>query len=775
MADIKRMRYFDQQLLVLDDFTDEQAYHIAMRQRHNQLLHTPGIARGLEVNRTGVKEVKVKQGMAINEQGQEIVLDEESEAIKLDEFASGDKILITIRYKTVEDAPTGDPPQNRRILEKSELKKIKEGTGVPIDRSEVQLARITMGANDIVEPFDLTVRRVAGASAFANPEADFVVRSIAFSSAALPNTQWPRLSAGAANQVNVSSDLNARNLNLTGALSVTGALSALGNVGISGSLTVQSNLSIVGNLGVGTLAPQDKMHVSGGNLRLDNNRGLFIEDAAGAAKRVLHADTSNTLRIGGGGGLGFDRIDFDLGAANTVMTLSGGHAGIGTTAPENSEGWGRVLDLVGATTAKLSVRTNAIDARVMAHDIGWWGAPAGMVVGTKGNHSLSLATNAASRLTILGNGNIGVGNSAPDRNLTIDQPGPATGVFANIRNDNHEILFGVDQTAIVSAMTASDLQFRTNNAIRMVIKANTGNVGIGQADAQQKLHVAGNAIIGNAFLGDVGHGAVWAGFCHRDSVGATSYSLLQNNTGLFTLINKKSGGGYIGFRVDNGDKMVITDNGNVGIGTTNPIGTLDVRSNGIIKLGLEGNGGGQLILSNNTNDNKVFLEAFSVDGNGNASELLLTGRNSGPVPQITLVANSTVATGNLTVNGFAFKPGGGSWGNSSDLRLKKKIEPLTGALEKLLQLRGVCFEWVEPEKMGNQHGLQRGLIAQEVEPVFPEWISADTDGYKLLCIMGFEALMIEALRELKTEIESLKAQPVERAGARPPRSERKNK
>ena len=128
------------------------------------------------------------------------------------------------------------------------------------------------------------------------------------------------------------------------------------------------------------------MHVSGGNMRLDNNRGFIIEDAAGAAKRVLFADPSNVLHLGSGGGGGFNRIDFDLGAAGTVMTLSGGHAGIGTVVPENSEGWSRVLDLLGAQHAKLSVRTNAINARVIAHESGWWGAPAGMVVGTKGNH-----------------------------------------------------------------------------------------------------------------------------------------------------------------------------------------------------------------------------------------------------------------------------------------------------------------------------------------------------------------------------------------------------
>jgi hypothetical protein len=213
--------------------------------------------------------------------------------------------------------------------------------------------------------------------------------------------------------------------------------------------------------------------------------------------------------------------------------------------------------------------------------------------------------------------------------------------------------------------------------------------------------------------------------------------------------------------------MVITANGDVGIGTMTPAHDLDVRA-GSIKLGLEENGGGRLILANNAGDNKIYLEAFSADGTGSAAELLLTGKSVDPVPIIKLVATTTHVTG------AAIKPGGGSWGSTSDLRLKRKIEPLTGALEKLLQLRGVCFEWVEPEKMGNQHGLQRGLIAQEVESVFPEWISTGADGYKLLSIIGFEALMIEALRELKSEIESLKSQPVELAGKRPSRSERKS-
>lgn len=113
--------------------------------------------------------------------------------------------------------------------------------------------------------------------------------------------------------------------------------------------------------------------------------------------------------------------------------------------------------------------------------------------------------------------------------------------------------------------------------------------------------------------------------------------------------------------------------------------------------------------------------------------------------------------GDLRISGIARKPGGGPWTDSSDLRLKKNVESLTGALSKLLQLRGVRFEWREPEKMGNLTGTQMGLVAQEVTAVFPEWISTSPDGYQEITIRGFEALTVEALRELKAEIESLKA------------------
>ena len=73
-----------------------------------------------------------------------------------------------------------------------------------------------------------------------------------------------------------------------------------------------------------------------------------------------------------------------------------------------------------------------------------------------------------------------------------------------------------------------------------------------------------------------------------------------------------------------------------------------------------------------------------------------------------------------------------------------------------MALRGVEFEWNGNERARLLPGTQMGMISQEVEAVFPQWVGTDRQGYKDLTIRGFEALTVEAMRELKAENEALK-------------------
>jgi hypothetical protein len=119
----------------------------------------------------------------------------------------------------------------------------------------------------------------------------------------------------------------------------------------------------------------------------------------------------------------------------------------------------------------------------------------------------------------------------------------------------------------------------------------------------------------------------------------------------------------------------------------------------------------------------------------------------------------------LHVNGNASKTAGGTaWTVPSDGRLKKDVRSLDRALDRLLQLRGVSFEWNKPEEQGYPTGTQMGLLAQEVEEVFPEWVDTDPNGYKTLTVTGFEALTVEAFKELVAENLTLKAKNNELEG-----------
>ena len=89
---------------------------------------------------------------------------------------------------------------------------------------------------------------------------------------------------------------------------------------------------------------------------------------------------------------------------------------------------------------------------------------------------------------------------------------------------------------------------------------------------------------------------------------------------------------------------------------------------------------------------------------------------------------------------------------SSDRNLKTNIQPISNALDKVQQLQGVTFDWKEDGSSSV------GLIAQDVEEVFPELVHTDEEGVKSVEYANLVAVLIEAVKEQQKEIDELKAQ-----------------
>ena len=83
----------------------------------------------------------------------------------------------------------------------------------------------------------------------------------------------------------------------------------------------------------------------------------------------------------------------------------------------------------------------------------------------------------------------------------------------------------------------------------------------------------------------------------------------------------------------------------------------------------------------------------------------------------------------------------------SDLRLKKNIKPLENSLSKILKVQGVSYDWKD-ESMKDP---QIGLIAQEIEKVYPEFVlfnKADPKKMRSVNYAAMVAPLIEAVKEL---------------------------
>lgn len=384
--------------------------------------------------------------------------------------------------------------------------------------------------------------------------------------------------------------------------------------------------------------------------------------------------------------------------------------------------------------------------------------------GKQGKNSLAVGTldpnnnDAFTPLAaIFDNGRMGVGTTTPDQVLTLQNQGAA---YLNLKdsNDNVELQLGADTVGgVVSTASNHDLLLRAGgNTDKMIVKAN-GLVGIGTNSPTNRLHVVGSQGIRQNDLylsGDVGWSSVTYNAFHDQFNGSW---IFPDPSHCAVTIEMDDADGRPRFAVfgtspaakttwverfhleaDTGNVYMGFQGGSVGLGTVTPDGKLSISVPVQGTLSFFPN---DADIAYNGGDDKLFV----LRARNNAVTSFMGGsigiNTSNPATLLDVL-------GVITANQYA---------SHCDSRLKRDIEPLHGALDKLLKLRGVQFRWKDEEKHGA--GLFTGFVAQEVEKVFPEWVLEGADGYKLLADRGLGAMLVEAIRELKSQIDELRVKP----------------
>ena len=376
--------------------------------------------------------------------------------------------------------------------------------------------------------------------------------------------------------------------------------------------------------------------------------------------------------------------------------------------------------------------------------------------------------------------------------------------------------------------TSGDLYFKVNNAIQMTLQNTTGYLGLGTTSPTCKLHIAGtdyntshilvqrnwggggwggsldllalssgmNYMTSSRILGYVN----FRGEYNGDANTALGASFLATTTETWSTTGH---GSELNFKTtENGsttctERMVIANNGYVGIGVTNPGAKLDVRGNAIFN---EDGGDNDFRIEGDNNANLFFVDAGNdrvgigtqsptsrlfIQGSGNTSTTspLIVKNSDGNLilhlkddrrvgvysecpnsyrfsvdgdsylkGQVLITDNTGICGGpfsqyELYVNGdIAYT---GSIYDVSDKRYKKNIKTINNALLKVEKIRGVTFNFRinEFKKLNFPKGMQYGFIAQEIKEVVPDLVSKDDNGYYSVNYVKMVPILTEAIKE----------------------------
>ena len=269
-----------------------------------------------------------------------------------------------------------------------------------------------------------------------------------------------------------------------------------------------------------------------------------------------------------------------------------------------------------------------------------------------------------------------------------------------------------------------------DQGVKFFISDTTGNVGIGTTIPARKLHVfipTGDTSANTVFFENTATTSIadYAKGLDIDYTGSVHYGP----------------GSLAGLYVDMGTNHTVANlhsaifmNGTVGIGTTQPTGKLQIE-----------NTVGFPTIFDYTEDNRNYIRGITYFDSGDL--VGIAGQVS--------IGTTNSSSYQLYVEGTAGCTDG-IWAGS-DINWKHNIQPIQGALDKIVALQGVSYEWRIDEfpDINFKEGIHLGVIAQDVEDVFPELVDS-SKGYRYLNYNGLIAPIIEAIKELKDENKMLK-------------------
>jgi hypothetical protein len=325
-------------------------------------------------------------------------------------------------------------------------------------------------------------------------------------------------------------------------------------------------------------------------------------------------------------------------------------------------------------------------------------------------------------------------------------------------------------TVSVGTIAATDVPWASPGAIGSGIASTgafttlttTGNVGIGTTAPNSNFQIGSQSSVSTATPVSLSLGGTYSATAGANpklliwDTGTSSYGMGVSNSQFDFMIPTNA---RYSWNINGSEKMRLDPNGNVGLGVISPSAKLELsdtvqRKARILLTGQEYHAAGYtdsqgiaiLLGVNRTANRQLWLFDSTTLASPNATNtglrILLTGTSA----QIDAISTDGTTQKNVTYIG--------SITTASDRRLKTNITPLTDALDKIAKINGVTFNYThqDPEKK------HLGVIAQEVDSVFPEAVMINEQGHLGVNYPALIAPLIEALKEEHSLVTILRQQ-----------------